>query len=348
MRHWIPCSLLALVTAPLQAQKIGAEAPDLVWKATFEFGDIASKKLSDLRGSVVLLVFFKTQLSASRDEVKRLNQLHADKSEVGLVVVGVTDEDVGDVGAFVTATKVKHPVGVCLEGDYTLRGIPDSLLIDKDGKIVWRGHPAALELPLLEKTLAGAKPAVVVAGLEELQTLRRAKDHGNIWRKAKQLLEAGGLSDRAKTQAADWMQSIEQFVVKSIADADKAEVAKDVYAVWAALEPIALFYQGAPGADVAKVRYDTLIADGKNKKEIEAGKKFAEAKAHEATFDFDGAHACYKETEKLFGGTRAGKAAALAWKVIEKDGKLGYQHTCGYCKAGGCACPQHSKIKKKK
>ncbi|HEU4420802.1 MAG TPA: hypothetical protein VFT55_17825, partial [Planctomycetota bacterium] len=151
-----------------------------------------------------------------------------------------------------------------------------------------------------------------------------------------------------KAQAEDWMQSIELFVARSIAEADKADVAKDVYGVWAALEPVALFYQGAPGAEPAKVRYDALMADAKNKKEIDAGKKLAEGKEKETRFDFDGAHAVFKEAERLFGSTKAGKAAGLAWKQIEKDNKLGYQHTCGYCKAGGCACPTHSKLKKKK
>ena len=348
MRNWIIGSLLTLVAAPMAAQKIGSDASELVWTANYEFGDIANKKLSDLRGSVVLLVFFKIQSSASHDEIKRLNSLHADKSQVGLVVVGVTEEDAVDVGAWAKASGVKYPIAVCDKGDYIVRGIPDSFLIDKDGKIVWRGHPATLELPLLEKTLAGAKPAVVVAGLEELGAMRRANDHGGIWRKGKQLLEGGGLSTRAQAQAADWVQTIELFVAKSIAEADKAEVAKDVYGMWAALEPVALFYQGAPGAETAKTRYEALMADAKNKKEIDAGKKFAEGKDREAKFDFDGAHAIYKETERLFGGTKAGKAAGLAWKQIEKDNKLGYVHTCGYCKAGGCACPTHSKLKKKK
>ncbi|HEX6813421.1 MAG TPA: TlpA disulfide reductase family protein [Planctomycetota bacterium] len=347
MRNWLIGSLLALVVVPLEAQKIGSDAPDLVWKGTCEFGDIANKKLSDLRGSVVLLVFFKMHSAASRDEIKRLNSLHADKSEVGLVVVGVTEDDAADVTAWAKEAGVKFPIGVCPPGDYVVRGIPDSFLIDKDGKVAWRGHPAALEQPLLEKSLAGAKPAVVVKGLEELASLRRANDHGSIWRKAKQMLEAGGLSPRAQAQATDWIQTIEQFVTRSVADADKAEQAKDVYGVWAALEPVALFYQGAPGADAVKTRFDTLLADARNKKEIEAGKKFAEGKVREAAFEFDAAHACYKETERLFGSTKAGRAAGLAWKAIEKDGKLGYQHTCGYCKAGGAACPEHKPKKKK-
>ena len=54
-------SLLAfLLAAPLAAQAVGAEAPDIVWQHTFGFGDIPAKKLSELRGSAVLLEFWGT------------------------------------------------------------------------------------------------------------------------------------------------------------------------------------------------------------------------------------------------------------------------------------------------
>lgn len=52
---------LGLLAAPLAAQKAGDIAPDITWDATYVFGDIQAKKLSDLRGSVVLLEFWGTR-----------------------------------------------------------------------------------------------------------------------------------------------------------------------------------------------------------------------------------------------------------------------------------------------
>lgn len=63
MRILIPATgALALVlgTAPLSAQKPGQDAPEITWDRTWLFGDIPAKKLSDLRGSVVLLEFWGT------------------------------------------------------------------------------------------------------------------------------------------------------------------------------------------------------------------------------------------------------------------------------------------------
>ncbi|MBP8300836.1 MAG: hypothetical protein KA020_10750 [Planctomycetes bacterium] len=51
---------LALTATLLPAQAVGTEAPDIAWSKTFVFGDIPNQKLSDLRGSVVLLEFWGT------------------------------------------------------------------------------------------------------------------------------------------------------------------------------------------------------------------------------------------------------------------------------------------------
>lgn len=48
------------IAATATAQAIGSVAPDITWTGTFEFGDIQKQKLSDLRGSVVLLEFWGT------------------------------------------------------------------------------------------------------------------------------------------------------------------------------------------------------------------------------------------------------------------------------------------------
>ncbi len=54
----IAAAITIAATAPAQA--IGSAAPDIAWSGTFEFGDIQKQKLSDLRGSVVLLEFWGT------------------------------------------------------------------------------------------------------------------------------------------------------------------------------------------------------------------------------------------------------------------------------------------------
>lgn len=340
-------SLLALLfTAPLAAQAVGSEAPDIVWRHTFQFGEIPAKKLSDLRGSVVVLVFWTTQSAPCKPQIAPMNTFFAKKAEEGLVVVGVTDEHEKTVAAYLEPNGVKYPVGIGNIADYAIAAVPHAFLIDDDGKVLWHGHPSALEYAAVDKALVGARPAIVLPGLEEVQAMRRAKDYGAAYARAKNLLAGGTLSERATAQARFWMQEYETFVTAALASADQALADKDIYRQWAALQPVADWYQGVPGADAGKARFTTLMADPKAKKEIEAGKKFAVVKEKEAASEFDAAYAGCKEIVALFATTKVGKEANALMKAYEKDGKLGYDASCGYCKAGGAACPQHRKKKK--
>jgi hypothetical protein len=337
----------AVATLPLPAQKIGEPAPELTWTATHNFGDIPNKKLSDLRGSVVLLDFISVRQPIPREEFTKLTTLFNDRVAKGLVVITITSEAAEDVAKWVKKGEVKRPVAVGFNKDYDLNGIPDAFLIDKDGKLLWHGHTYDIDRKQIDDALVGAKPAIALPGLEEAQTLRRSLDFGATWRKTKQLLEAGGLSDAAQEQAKDWMQTYEKFVQDSLTAADTAEKAKDVYAQWVALQPVADWYQGVPGAEGAKTKFDALVADPKNKKEIEAGRKFAAGKDKESQQEFDAAYAIWKEIANVFPNTKCGKEAVNLMKAYEKDGKLGFDKTCPYCKARGAACPTHSKAKKK-
>jgi hypothetical protein len=63
------------------------------------------------------------------------------------------------VEAFIKDSKLTFPVGKEPEGGplsaaYAVSGIPAAALV-KDGKVIWRGHPARLTDELLEQMLAG-------------------------------------------------------------------------------------------------------------------------------------------------------------------------------------------------
>lgn len=345
MRAILAVSLFVFAAPRLAAQKVGTEAPDIAWERTFGFGDVANQRLSDLKGSVIVLAFWTNYSNTCAQDVPRLNKLFLERGEEGLVVIGVTGDDPERVPPWVKKHNVQYPCATSRSKDYTIEGIPEAIVIDKDFKIAWRGHPAAVEDAGFARLLVDARPAIVLPGLELVQALRKGGDFGGAWKKGKELLDGGTLSDRAQAQARGWLAAMETFVAESIAAADKAEAAGDLHALWASLDPLAR-YAGVPGADGAKPRLDKLLADPKNKKEIEAGKKVAEAKVKEAALDFDGAYDLYKAAANSFGNTKAGKAAAAAMKEIEKAGKLGYVATCPYCKAAGAACPTHKKKKR--
>lgn len=266
--------------------------------------------------------------------------------ELGLVVVGVTGEDATEVGNYVKANAVKHPIAVGYNEDYDVTGIPDAFLIDKDGKIVWRGHPAELDMPLVNRTLVGARPAIVPKDLAEVHALRKANDYGGAWRRTKELIDGGTLKAPALALAQQWVATTEQFVTESMAAADRPEVQKDLFLLWTKLEPVATGYQGVPGAERAKDRFAALMADPRTKKEVDAGQRLLAAQKLETDLEFDKAYEAFKVLASQAGSTRAGRLANDAYRRLEKEGKLGYQPACTYCKAKGGACPTHLRKKR--
>lgn len=61
MRNALLWTLGLLAPVPLApAQKVGDPAPDVVFQTRFNFGKIKAGKLSQLRGSAVLLEFWGT------------------------------------------------------------------------------------------------------------------------------------------------------------------------------------------------------------------------------------------------------------------------------------------------
>ena len=101
--------------------------------------DVAQEK-----GNVVLLNVWATWCGPCRFETPELQALHRKYATRGLKVVGVSVDEGGDaeVKKFVDENKVTYPIVLDAEGRIAnvLRTtvLPTSVLIGRDGRIVWR------------------------------------------------------------------------------------------------------------------------------------------------------------------------------------------------------------------
>ena len=278
-------------------------------------------------------------------QIPHLNALHERLFGKGLVVVGVTGGDAAEIEAYVKKNGVNYPIATGDSRVYGVKGIPAAFLIDPGGTLVWSGHPAELDETLLEKTLVGARAATLAAGLEEVGKAKDAGSFGAAYAKAKELLAGGRLSEEATAQANELLAECEQKVAAALDGAAKAKTDGDAFAAFLLLDPIAKGYAAVPRADEACQQLAALLADARQKREIQAGQKLLEVRALEQTREFDNAFKAYKALAQAFGGTRAARDATAAAAAIEKAGKLGYRKGCGACEAAGCACPAHRKKK---
>jgi peroxiredoxin len=123
---------------------VGQRAP------AFEAEDIHGHRvrLEDLRGKVVLLDFWATWCGPCLGELPHVKKVHADFSgREDFAMIGVSlDEDGIALLDLLEAERMTWPQ-VCglaefrdpLARLYNVRGIPDTYLIDREGKIVARG-----------------------------------------------------------------------------------------------------------------------------------------------------------------------------------------------------------------
>ncbi len=126
--------------------RLQTAAPDFSLTAV----DGSQVKLSDLRGKVVLVNFWATWCPPCKAEMPDLNALQQEYgSSQGLVVLGVDagDDNQAAVKAFGEQNRLSFPLLMdpdnrVSDGQYAVRALPTSLIIDRSGKIraQWLGQ----------------------------------------------------------------------------------------------------------------------------------------------------------------------------------------------------------------
>ncbi|PYS60968.1 MAG: hypothetical protein DMF74_17310, partial [Acidobacteria bacterium] len=111
-------------------------------KADFTLSDLQGKTwtLQALRGKVVLVNFWATWCDPCRREMPDLETLYRRFKNQGLVVLAISDDDVGKVKQLIAEKKFSYPVlldpGRKVTDLFRIEGIPKTFVYDRDGKLV--------------------------------------------------------------------------------------------------------------------------------------------------------------------------------------------------------------------
>jgi len=125
---------------------VGRPEADLQVEEWFKGGE------ADIEGGkATLYVFWEVWCPHCKREVPKLSATYDKYKTDGLKVVGLTkmsrDTTKEQVSQFVADNNVSYPIaretGDAMSKHYGVKGVPAAAMV-KDGKVVWRGHPARL------------------------------------------------------------------------------------------------------------------------------------------------------------------------------------------------------------
>lgn len=100
-----------------------------------------SLDLEHHRGKVVVVDFWASWCKPCRQSIPWLNEMHSRYGEKGLVIVGVNvDASRADAERFLESTPIDFEIVFDPDGAlarrYALKGMPSTLVFDRDGKLV--------------------------------------------------------------------------------------------------------------------------------------------------------------------------------------------------------------------
>ncbi len=140
-----------------QVNVVGKDAPDIAGKVVRWFrgeGDFHPEK-----AKATIVVFWEVWCPHCRREVPKLQALYEKYHDRGLEIVGLTRLTHGktpeEVEQFLSRQHVTYPVAQEkgeLASFFAVRGIPAAAVV-KDGKVVWRNHPARITDEMIENWL---------------------------------------------------------------------------------------------------------------------------------------------------------------------------------------------------
>jgi peroxiredoxin len=124
---------------------------------SFEVEKWYQGEISMADGKATLLVFWEVWCPHCKREVPKMNETYNKYKDKGLNVVGLTkitrNATEEQVTAFIKEKEVDYGLakeqGDSMSKRFGISGIPAAAMV-KDGKVVWRGHPARLKDEMIE------------------------------------------------------------------------------------------------------------------------------------------------------------------------------------------------------
>lgn len=126
-----------------ESEEEEAETESLVGTdaVSFLLADLNGKQfnMDKLRGKIVVIEFWASWCGPCRETMPHVEKLHKEFKDRGVVVLGMNDEEIADAKRFVQKHGYTFPTLIDVESavskQYGIQAIPQTFVIDRDGKI---------------------------------------------------------------------------------------------------------------------------------------------------------------------------------------------------------------------
>jgi thiol-disulfide isomerase/thioredoxin len=231
MKHTLLFLAMWLTTIAALGIDVGDKAPALNGVKTWYNGETPNPGAGE---AIHVVEFWATWCPPCRTTIPHLNELHKQFEDKGVIIAGISNETTDKVDPFMKKTEMLYRVGVDPDNSTAetymkgVDGIPHAFVVNKEGIVVWQGHP----MDGLDAVIAQ-----VVDGTWNLEGARAAAEAGQATeRLQQQVMEAlqAGETDKTielldalmKADPAD--ANIHLFKMQILTNAERGDEARQV------------------------------------------------------------------------------------------------------------------------
>lgn len=142
-----------------EAIAIGHAAPNLRLAKVLQAPEGFEASWEALKGRVVILEFWATWCLPCIPALDHLGELQGKFSDRSVLVLGISPEDPERMARFLERRRVAFPVALDEQRRtfeaYGIRGVPATVVVDREGRIAARVRPEQVTLEVLDRVLSG-------------------------------------------------------------------------------------------------------------------------------------------------------------------------------------------------
>jgi hypothetical protein len=248
--------------------------------------------------------------------VPHLKELQEKYNASGFEIVAVSDEAEGTLEKFIKDKAITY--GIVLSAKkfaelYPSDGRPSSWVLDADGKVIWKGHPASLTNEMVAEWVKDLAPTRIDRSLaKELKDAVKAFDAGQYGKASTEAAKILGSAEdeTVKADARHVQDFVQKHVTAYAAKMARLRDAGDLVGLGLLIDEAAAKFDGSDQGKAWSDEAKELRKSDSYKDTVKAGEELEKLRPKLEDMKPSRAHKALEKIAKKYPDTKAGKEAA--------------------------------------